>query len=147
MSINFGSQDNLQCDLFVLFLARSLSSVYRRYNKYLFSRASLFSLSFSIHFFSTDSLAPTIRTFSPAFPSPLPLLRIQSPCLFISRSELFVNATRMIYVSPWRFVYQIIQLIGKRWRPLFFAKPCISREINIFIANTFNPQIVLQCIN
>lgn len=106
-----------------LFLARSLSSVYRRYNKYLFFAGVAFSPLTLDPFFSTDSLAPTIRTFSPAFPSPPPPSNVQSPCLFISRSELFVNRTRLIYVSPWRFVYQIIQLIGKQWRPLFFAEP------------------------
>lgn len=118
MSINFGLQDNLQRDLFVLFLAHSLalyrSSVYRRYNKYLFSRTSLFRFPspFSIHFF--DRLARAYNSYFLARLSSSPFLRIQSPRLFTSRSELFVNATRMIYVSPCRFVYQIIQLIEKQ---------------------------------
>lgn len=94
MSINVGSRDNLHRDLFGPFLARSLfiASLYRRYNKYLFSRAPLFSPPLDA-FFSADSLAPPIRTFSPAFPPPSPSFESpaclpRAPNYLLTRSDL-----------------------------------------------------------
>lgn len=77
----------------LLFIARQFID-----NKYLFLHIAFFP-TFD-PFFSTDSLAPTICAFSS--PRPLSSRRIRLPHLFTSRFKLFVNATRMIYVSPRR---------------------------------------------
>jgi len=78
-------------------LARSSSRVDLSTTNIYF-RTSLFFPTFD-PFFSTDSLAPTIRAFSFPYYSPLCPLCIRPRRLFTSCYELFVNATRMIYVN------------------------------------------------